>query len=338
MSRYPIVSIAVPVYNEEKRIKNVLENIFGQDYPKSKLDVIVVDDGSNDRTVEYAKNFPVRVVISGKKNAEVSMLVAFKKARGEFFTFIAGDMEFRTKTWLKKMTKPLIENPDIPQAATRYYQHPNESLISRYLSLDPVQLDPVFRYFAPSIEKTIVEKKVGYYITRYSQEKIPPQNAGVYRISIMKKIYKGEEKWMDLDQFPRLVEKGYTKFAYVPNAGFYHFHADSLGHLIKKRTRNLKQIYLKQITERRYTWFKLENVSDWLKIVWWVILANLFVPLFVVSLYKSLRDKTWLWLLDAPVALILTDVILVNMLLDPKGVKLIMEGVKKSARFIWLQK
>lgn len=46
----PFVSILVPVYNEELSIKQRIENLFKSDYPQNKLEIIVVDSGSNDGT------------------------------------------------------------------------------------------------------------------------------------------------------------------------------------------------------------------------------------------------------------------------------------------------
>jgi len=48
----PQFSIVVPAYNKKQRLKFVLNSLFGQDYPKSRYEIIVIDDGSNDRTLE----------------------------------------------------------------------------------------------------------------------------------------------------------------------------------------------------------------------------------------------------------------------------------------------
>ena len=317
----PTVSIALVVYNEEKRIKKVLDNIFNLDYPHDKLEVIVMDDGSKDRTVEIAKKYPVKVIVNEVKDAEVNLLKAFKISKGKYFTFTAGDMFYCTKHWLKLMVKPLEENPDIVQSATRYYRHPKDSIISQYISLDPLQRDPIYRFFSPSLEDMIKEKRDGYYVTEYSSTKIPPQNAGVYRTSVMRGIYKDKDRWMDLDQFCILIEKGFTKFAYVPQAGFYHFHVDNLIHLLKKRYRNLTKIYLPQLPQRRYKWFSLDSPRDLIKMILWIIIANSFFPLFIRSLFRSITERTYLHLLDAPVALILTDFILFHFLASTAGRK-----------------
>jgi len=57
----PKITVIIPAYNEEKFIRKKLENIFAQDYPRQKMEVIVAD-ASTDKTVEIAKEFPVKII------------------------------------------------------------------------------------------------------------------------------------------------------------------------------------------------------------------------------------------------------------------------------------
>ena len=47
---YPSVSMLVPCFNEERTLAQTVESLLGLDYPKDKLEVIIIDDGSTDRT------------------------------------------------------------------------------------------------------------------------------------------------------------------------------------------------------------------------------------------------------------------------------------------------
>jgi cellulose synthase/poly-beta-1,6-N-acetylglucosamine synthase-like glycosyltransferase len=53
----PTVAIMIAAYNEEKAIEDKIENTLELDYPKNKLEIIVVSDGSTDRTDEIVKRF-----------------------------------------------------------------------------------------------------------------------------------------------------------------------------------------------------------------------------------------------------------------------------------------
>jgi cellulose synthase/poly-beta-1,6-N-acetylglucosamine synthase-like glycosyltransferase len=53
----PTISIIIPVYNEEKIIREKIENTLTLDYPKDKREILIVSDASSDRTPEVVKDF-----------------------------------------------------------------------------------------------------------------------------------------------------------------------------------------------------------------------------------------------------------------------------------------
>jgi cellulose synthase/poly-beta-1,6-N-acetylglucosamine synthase-like glycosyltransferase len=82
----PTVSLIIAVYNGEKFLEAKLESVMALDYPAEKLDVIVVSDGSSDRTVEIAERFATQRVSllrlpRGGKPAALN--AAIPSARGE---------------------------------------------------------------------------------------------------------------------------------------------------------------------------------------------------------------------------------------------------------------
>ena len=56
----PFVSLIIPALNEEKTIGDCLVSLFKMDYPPERWEILVVDNGSTDRTAEIVKSFPVR--------------------------------------------------------------------------------------------------------------------------------------------------------------------------------------------------------------------------------------------------------------------------------------
>lgn len=87
----PSVSFIITAYNEEKRIKEKIENTLKQDYPKDKLEIIVASDCSTDRTDEIVKLYQPRGIImvrapkgKGKENAQK---YAVDRATGEILIF-----------------------------------------------------------------------------------------------------------------------------------------------------------------------------------------------------------------------------------------------------------
>lgn len=334
LNNLPKISYCVFTYNEEKNIEGSLTSIFNQDYPKDKLEVIVVDDNSTDRTLEIVKKFPVKILHNGKRDGDLSATIGFNNATGDFYTAVGADMQFRGNDWFRKMVKPLMENPTMPAAFTKYYSHPKDSLITKYLNLDPLQRDLVYQIFSIGFDEVEKEKKNGYYICRYSTDRIPPQTHGLYRVSIMRKIIEKQKIYYDMGNLVLLVKEGYIRFGYVPMAGYYHFHADSLGHLLSKRIRNIQRSYLKysdmSITkESHFKWVDLTNFKGFIQPILLVIAANLFFPIFLFSFYRLIRHRKFLYLLEAPITLLLVDTILFSFLKDARGRMFIVNSIKK---------
>jgi len=330
----PKISYCVFTYNEEKNIKECLESIFSQNYPKDKLEVILVDDKSTDRTIKIAKKFPVKILYSGKREGDLSATMGFHNATGEFFTAIGADMRFRGNNWFRKMIKPLIENPNMVAAFTKFYSHPKESLITKYLNLDPIQRDLVYQTLSIGFDKVITEKRDGYYICTYSENKMPPQTHGLWRVSVLRQIIEKQKIYYDMGNLVGAVKNGYTTFGYVPDAGYYHFHAENLSQLLGKRIRNIRKSYLRygvspSIKNNQYKWIDLTSFKDLAKLFVLIISANLFFPIFFFSLYRVIRHQNWLYILEAPITLALVNVILFTFLKDKRGRELIMSDLSK---------
>ncbi|MHA1859724.1 MAG: glycosyltransferase [Candidatus Asgardarchaeia archaeon] len=83
----PIVSVVIPAYNEEKDLPATMKSILNLNYPRDKLDIIIVDDGSTDRTYEIAKayeRYGVRVFRQPNRGKAAALNYGLRYARGEF--------------------------------------------------------------------------------------------------------------------------------------------------------------------------------------------------------------------------------------------------------------
>jgi glycosyltransferase involved in cell wall biosynthesis len=84
----PFVTVVVPCRNEEKHIARCLESILANDYPKERMEILVLDGMSEDRTREivarYSQRDPiVRLVENPEKHIPVAMNLGIHGARGE---------------------------------------------------------------------------------------------------------------------------------------------------------------------------------------------------------------------------------------------------------------
>ena len=73
---FPKVSVVIPAWNEAKSIAKTIKSIIASDYPKGKLEILVVDDGSKDKTLSIAKKFKSKIVkVYTKKNGGKIVIV-----------------------------------------------------------------------------------------------------------------------------------------------------------------------------------------------------------------------------------------------------------------------
>ena len=88
-----LISIIIPCRNEEKFIGNCLDSILKQDYPKDKLEVLVVDGKSTDGTRgivrEYNKNYSfIQLIDNPFKVTPKAINIAIKESRGDVIVFV----------------------------------------------------------------------------------------------------------------------------------------------------------------------------------------------------------------------------------------------------------
>ncbi len=77
----PKVSIVIPTYNSQRTLGMCLESIKNQDYPKNKIEIIIADAGSSDKTREVAKKY--KIVDNLLKTGEAGKAAGIKHAAGE---------------------------------------------------------------------------------------------------------------------------------------------------------------------------------------------------------------------------------------------------------------
>lgn len=330
LKKLPSISIVVPTYNEERNIGMCLGSIFGQDYPKKLLEVFVIDNYSEDKTLEIARKYPVKILMNKIKNNHVSKMIALRRSKGELFYYMDADLELASKDFFKKLVYPLLDSPHIVGSFGGISQAPNDTSLNRFLTHDVHQRDPVLEYFSPSIYSTIVEKRRGYFLCQYNLGKIPPEGRCLYwkKKLMQTSIGKRKEFW-DLDNLVILVKNNFPYFAYVPNAFEYHRHAQSVKSLVNKRLRNINNNYLPNYEIREYVWFDLHNKRDIIRIIFWVIYAHLIVPAFIRGCIKAIRHRDFYCIWYEPfLSLLLTDITLYGFVNNPRGFRFLKRMIK----------
>jgi glycosyltransferase involved in cell wall biosynthesis len=89
----PLISVMIGVYNAEPYLAEAIESVLAQDYVP--LELIVVDDGSNDGSAEVAKSFPqVNYFFQENAGNGAARNRAVEAATGDLFSFVDADDRF----------------------------------------------------------------------------------------------------------------------------------------------------------------------------------------------------------------------------------------------------
>lgn len=92
------VSVVMPAYNEEENIETSVKEFLSSEYVD---EVVVVDNNSDDRTMDFAKNAGARVVSESRQGYGFACRRAMAEATGEFILLVEPDGTFDTKDILK---------------------------------------------------------------------------------------------------------------------------------------------------------------------------------------------------------------------------------------------
>ena len=139
------VSFIIPNYNAEKTIDKVIDSILIQDYKKGKIEIIVIDDKSKDKSLEILKKYKkkIKLVINKNNLGEVkSTNKGIKLAKYEIICIILCDYILDSKNWLTTMAKSLNSSKEIGMAGTNVVL-PRDTW-NKYKFWDKVVLSPVF--------------------------------------------------------------------------------------------------------------------------------------------------------------------------------------------------
>ena len=109
LDKRPKVSIVIPAYNSAATLRDTLEACLVQDYPKDKLEVIVVDDGSEDDTGEIAKSLPVKYIRQERKGPASARNNGWRTSGGEAICFIDSDC-VPSKNWVSGLVRNFYED------------------------------------------------------------------------------------------------------------------------------------------------------------------------------------------------------------------------------------
>ena len=88
---WPAVSVVITTYNAEAMLVDCLDSIVKQDYPQERMEIILVDDMSSDKTLEIAQEYTEKIYTSGKRICEFGRAQGIRNAKYDLVLLIEQD-------------------------------------------------------------------------------------------------------------------------------------------------------------------------------------------------------------------------------------------------------
>lgn len=310
----PSISFVTCTFNSQKILKECLDSIENLDYPKELIEVIIVDGGSKDNTINIVKGYSFcRLITENTGRPEAATAIGYNEAKNELIVNFPSDNIILDKDWLKKMVQPFQEDGEITGVETLHYSYvKSDTLLNRYFSLFGIN-DPVAYYLnkrdrATHFENkwhlnTKSEDKGNYIVTEFNQKDLPTigANGFIIKRDIVQLVTKEPLKFFHVDACYDLVGMGYDKFAFVKTS-IWHKTGEEFSSFVKRKIR-YAGVYFRDKNLRRYHLYDSKNDKFNLAIY-------IFLSLTIVEpLWQSMRGfskiRDWAWFIH-PVLCFLT--------------------------------
>jgi len=209
------ISVIIPVYNGEKTISKCIESLLNQ--AKKPEEIIVVDDGSTDKTRDMVRKFRGVVLLEQEhKGPAAARNLGAKKAQGDILLFTDADCS-ADENWILEMAKP-FEKKEITGVQGRYKTH-QKGVMARF-----VQLEIEDRY--DRMRKRRFIDFIGSYSAGYRKREF--MQFGGFDESFP--TASGEDPELSF----KLAKTGH-KMVFNDNAVVYHNHVDSLSAYLRQK-------------------------------------------------------------------------------------------------------
>lgn len=312
----PPVTFIIPTLNASKTLPRCLDAIRSQDYPQSRIEIIVADGGSRDNTRRIASSFSARVIDNPDVLHEHGKSRASLLARGKILFYTDADNVLSHPQWVKRMVQPYMDDPAIMGFLPQTIPALDTNSLDRYMGYlftDPFTWFVYYPAANPADYERVyplIRKTDTYTVFRFPKNNYPlfglSQGVGTNRLFKRDTIAYAD----DLLAGIKLMRDG-GLVAYVPDAGVYHYHVKGLGNFIKKyrwRIRNnIRQDVTRMGITQRTSYFSLKRrIRMYLFPLYGI--SVIFPLIDAVRLSMKYRDTVML--LHLPVSFLLSLIIM----------------------------
>lgn len=212
MTPFPFVSIIIPAKNEEKLIRGCISSLHQLDYPKEKIEIIIVDGLSTDNTAGVAREMGAKVISNAKQTVSPGRNIGFENAKGDLIAFTDADC-IVDPHWLSNCIKYFENDETVACAGGPNLTPSDESNFGKAVGF--VFDQPIFAAGSIHARELREVKEVS---------SIPGCNA-IYRQSILAKVMPLDESMLTGDDTllnRKILDLG-CRLLYTPDVIVFHY-------------------------------------------------------------------------------------------------------------------
>ncbi len=307
------ISIVIPTLNCETLIESCLNSINEQNF--KNYEIIIIDGGSNDNTIQICKKYQCKVLEPGfKDNMEARRFFGVKESKGDYIFFIDSDNILPNKNTLSNLIEPFkIKDHNIIASYSKWYSYNKQSsLIDKYFCLLGVN-DPITFFLNKNDRLPFGQNKINFNYEKIinlknfdllflNKNNLPVIGANGYLIKkkfIEKVLPKNPNDFFHIDinlDILNYFKKEENCFGYC-NDIIIHQNKQSLYKALKKRISywNVHTNILS--SKRRYKVFDKTKPYDVINLVFFIIASVTFIFPVLQSIKGYYLTKNSLWFL-----------------------------------------
>jgi len=201
----PLISIVIRTKNEERLIEKCLATVFGQNF--KDFEVLIVDSGSSDRTLELAKQFPVKIVEyhpEGNFKPGKALNLGIQNSSGKYIVMLSAHCVPENEHWLEELLEEIK-----PEEVAGVYA--KQKATEETDNIDKLDL---LLFFGP---ERLVQKKGSFFYFHNANSMI--------KRAVWQEV-PFDEELRHYEKIPwarKVINKGYT-LIYTPKAAVSHWH------------------------------------------------------------------------------------------------------------------
>lgn len=270
LSYYPSATIVVPCWNEERTVVKTINSLLNLDYPKDKLEIIIVDDGSTDNTWDVIQRFKdnpqVKLIHKENGGKHTAVNLAITQSTSEIIGCLDAD-SFVDKNALREIAHSFNTDPEVMAVTPMLIVHEPKTILQKMQGTE---------YHLGAFIKRILSPLDGINVT--------PGPFSIFRREVFDKIglYKKAHNTEDME-FALRMQSHHMR---IRNAHTAKVHTSAPGTLYKLYRQRLRWSYgsMKNTLDYRFMMFRRE----------YGVLGMLILPLSFFGVFMLLYNFSFI--------------------------------------------